>query len=95
MVPFLRGALPTVILELLRIFVKTEVIASAQTVLQLIKIDVKKRENLIELSKIELDTGTKAALREARVSDSKMGNSRRTASKPWQLSSTSYRIAAH
>ena len=71
LVPFVSKSLAAVVRELLRIFIKGDVLQKATTPYKLIKIDVTQKENLVPSSQIRLDTATKAALNKATTTDTK------------------------
>ena len=69
LLPFMSSALYNIMKQILRIFVRKEVLENAATPYTLNKIDVSDKNNLVPSNDIRLDTATKAALSKSGATD--------------------------
>ena len=71
MMPFVSDKLEAIVRRLMKMFLRSELVDTAVTASQLIKIDFQKKEICLPIDSLKLPTETKAMLLSVKVSDTK------------------------
>ena len=69
MIPFLSTELDTALRQVMSLFLRRQVLEEATTPYKLLKIDLRKRESMVDLQNVDLGTAANSALNKSKVKD--------------------------